>query len=233
MQNDVKFESHPSISLIKNKITNRNNFKFEPVSLSDIELEIRLLNPKKATTHKNIPPKILKSSSEATVNILHRLFNETITKGVFPDDLKLADVTPVFKNDDPFDKKNYRAVSVLPTISKIYEKLMQRQINDYIANHLSPYLCGYRKGYNTQQALVSLIEKWKKILDDKGFGGAVLMDLSKAFDTLNHELLIAKLHVYGFKPIQNGGGWQKGLLYQFFLFNFYKRRIWPPKLFDL
>ena len=146
------------------------------MSLSDIELEIRLLNPKKATTHKNIPPKILKSSSEATVNILHRLFNETITKGVFPDDLKLADVTPVFKNDDPFDKKNYRAVSVLPTISKIYEKLMQRQINDYIANHLSPYLCGYRKGYNTQQALVSLIEKWKKILYDKGFR----VNLSKA-----------------------------------------------------
>ena len=99
----MKFESHPSISLIKNKITNRNNFKFEPVSLSDIELEIRLLNPKKAATHKNIPPKILKSSSEATVNILRRLFNETITKGIFPDDFKLADVIPVFKKDDPFD----------------------------------------------------------------------------------------------------------------------------------
>ena len=98
----VKFESHPSISLIKNKITNRNNFKFEPVSLSDIELEIRLLNPKKATTHKNIPPKILKSSSEATVNVLHRIFNKTITKGVFPDNVKLYGITPV---DNPFDKK--------------------------------------------------------------------------------------------------------------------------------
>ena len=75
---------------------------------------------------------------------------------------------------------------------------MQRQINDYIANHLSPYLCEYRKGYNTQQALVFLIEKWKRILDHKGFRGAVLVDLSKAFDTLNHELLIAKLHAYGF-----------------------------------
>ena len=64
----VKVKSHPSISLVKNKITNRNNFKFEPVSLSDIELEIRLLNPKKVSTYKNIPPKILKSSSEATVN---------------------------------------------------------------------------------------------------------------------------------------------------------------------
>ena len=101
----VKFESHPSISLIKNKITNGNNFKFEPVSVTDIELAIRLLNPKRAKTHKNIPPKKLKSSSEATANVLHRLFNETITKGVFLDNLKLADVTPVFRKDDPFDKK--------------------------------------------------------------------------------------------------------------------------------
>ena len=75
---------------------------------------------------------------------------------------------------------------------------MQRQKNNYITNHLHPYLCGYGKGYNTQQALVSLIEKWKKILDDKGLEGMVLMDLSKAFNTLNHEHLIAKLHAYSF-----------------------------------
>ena len=85
----VKFESHPSISLIKNKIRKRNNIKFEPVSLSDIELEIRPLNPKKATTHENIPPKTLKSSFEATVNILHRLFSETTTKDVFLDNLNV------------------------------------------------------------------------------------------------------------------------------------------------
>ena len=75
---------------------------------------------------------------------------------------------------------------------------MQRQINDYITNHLSPYFCGYRKGYKFQQALISLIEKLKKFSDDKSFAGAVLMDLAKAFGTLNHELLIAKLHAYGF-----------------------------------
>ena len=64
-----------------------------------------MLNPKKATAHNNIFPKILKSSSETTVNTLHRVFNETVTEGVFPDNLKLTDVTPVFKKDDPFDKK--------------------------------------------------------------------------------------------------------------------------------
>ena len=142
---------------IKNKTTNGNNFKFEPVSLSDIELEIRLLNPKKVTPHKNIPPKILKSSSEATVSILHRLFNETITKGVFPDNLNLVALHQFLKTFLLI--KNYRPDSVLPAISKIYEKLMQRQINYYITDHLSPYLCGYRKSYNAQQALVSLIEK--------------------------------------------------------------------------
>ena len=71
--------------------------------------------------------------------ILHRLLNKTITKGVLPDNLKLADVTPVFKKGHPFDKKNYRPLSVLPTISKIYEKLMQRQINNYITHNLSTY----------------------------------------------------------------------------------------------
>ena len=90
-------------------------------SLSDIELGIRLLNPKKATTY-NIPTKILKWSSEATVSIFHRLFNESVTKSLFPDNLKCTHVTPVFKNDDPFDKKDYRPNTLLPPISKIYEK---------------------------------------------------------------------------------------------------------------
>ena len=71
---------------------------------------------------------------------------------------------------------------------------MQRQINNFITNHLSPYLCGYRKGYNTQQVLVSLTEKWKKILDGRDAGGAVLIDLPKLFRILNHKILIVKLH---------------------------------------
>ena len=87
----------------------------------------------------------------------------------------------------------------MPPISKICEKLLQKQINNYIENVFSPYLCGYRKGYSTQHALICLIEKWEMILGEKGFCGAVLMDLSKAFDTINHELLIAKLHAYGFE----------------------------------
>ena len=105
---------------------------------------------------------MLKISSEATANILQKLLNDSLETGTFSDSLKLADITPVFKKKDPLNKTNYRPVSVLPIVSKLFEKIMQKQINGFISNYLSPYLCGYWKDYNTQQALLALIEKWKK-----------------------------------------------------------------------
>ena len=124
--------------------------------------------------------------------------NEIITQKCFPNNLKLADLTPVLKKEDASSPKNYRPVRVLPDVSKIYERIMQKQILEYIGKHLSPHLCGYRKGYSAQTALISMLEKWKLSIDNKGFAGGILMDLRKAFDTINHPLLLAKLHVYGF-----------------------------------
>ena len=89
-------------------------------------------------------------------------------------------------------------LSVLPTVTKIFERLMQSQLNEHINQFLSPFLCGYRTGFSTQTALLSLIERWKIMLDNKRYAGAVLMDLSKAFDTINYEPLTAMLHAYGF-----------------------------------
>ena len=113
--------------------------------------------------------------------------------------MKLADITPVYKKNDPLDKTNYRPVSVLPVVSKIFERIMRKQINDFIVSFLYPYLCGYRKGLNTQHTLLTLAENWRKSFDNKEFCGAILMHLSKAFDTLNRDLLIAKLRAYGFQ----------------------------------
>ena len=90
-------------------------------------------------------------------------------------------------------------MSVLPVLSKVFERLMQKQMNSFITDYLSDFLCGYRQGYNTQHALIKLTESWRQSLDSRGYSGAALMDLSKAFDTINHELPIAKLHTYGFR----------------------------------
>ena len=123
---------------------------------------------------------------------------EVIQNKKFPANLKLADISPIFKKLESIFVKNYRPVSVLPVVSKLFERLMQKQTNDFIEKHLSPDLCGYRKGYNCQYALLCMIEQWKMSLDNNGLAAGITMDLSKAFDTINYELLIAKLHAYGF-----------------------------------
>ena len=80
----------------------------------------------------------------------------------------------------------------------MFERIMLDQISTYINEYLLPYLCGYMKCFNTQTALSSLIEKWRQIIDNKGYGAAIFMDLPKASDTINHELLIVNLNAYGF-----------------------------------
>ena len=117
---------------------------------------------------------------------------------MFPSDLKYANVTPLHKKDDTTNKENYQPISILPSISKIYERIMFQQITKYISGSLSPYLCGFRKGYSAQHALLQLTNKLDICLDKKENIGMFMMDLSKAFDCIPHELLIAKLHSYGF-----------------------------------
>ena len=93
--------------------------------------------------------------------------------------------------------KNYRPVSLLPIVSKLFERNMYNQILAYIDKFLSPYLFGFRKGHSTEQCLIIMLEAWKKALDEKKNAGAILTDLSKAFDCLNQDLLTAKLRAYG------------------------------------
>ena len=116
----------------------------------------------------------------------------------FPVIKKCADITPIFKKSDKYNKENYRQVSILPAISKIFEKLMFHQINQYMQDKLSIFLCGFRKGMSAQNCLLFMVEKWRRHLDRYDKAGVLLTDLSKAFDCLWHDLLVAKLHAYGF-----------------------------------
>ena len=124
--------------------------------------------------------------------------NLTIQTGTFPELLKAATVSPVFKKEDPLSKENYRPISVLTVFSKIFERYYQSKLLPYFNRIMSDKLSAYRRNYSTQHVLLRLIENWRRCLDENKVVGAVLMDLSKAFDCLLHELLIAKLEAYGF-----------------------------------
>ena len=195
-----KFQHHPSILSIKEHVQVADKFSFWEVDVEEMINEICHLDAKKSGTFMDIPVKRLKEVVDIVAEPLTQIWSSEIVQGrKFADQLKKADITPLHKKLENILKENYRPVSLLPVVSKLFEKLMQKQMKTFIETFLSPFLCGYRKGYNTQYALLAMIEKWKKSLDGKGgFAGAILMDLSKAFDTINHELLIAKLEAYGF-----------------------------------
>ena len=195
----AKFDNHPSIVSIKENVKIDRRFSFSEISVDAIQIEIKRLDQKKPGTFMGIPTRQLKQAIDVVSEPLMHIWNHKIVQNKkYPTKLKMADISPIYKKLENIFVDNYRPISVLPTVSKIFERLMQKQMNNFVENFLSPYLCGYRKEYNSQYALLAMIEKWKMAFDNKGLAGGILMDLSKAFDTINHQLLIAKLHAYGF-----------------------------------
>ena len=152
--------------------------------------------PSDKATAREITVDILKNS-EFCFSELIKCINKAFTENKFPDTLKISDRVPVFKKLDLTDKTNFRPVSLLPILSKVFEKIMYNQLYEYLETFLNKLLCGFCKAHSTQHALFRLLQKWKKELDSSGIVGTILMDLSKAYDCLPHDLVIAKLEAYG------------------------------------
>ena len=113
--------------------------------------------------------------------------------------MKYAEVTPILKKDDKTDKENYRPKSILPNLSKVYERLMYNQIYPYFETIFSKFEFEFRKGFNAQHCLLAMLEKKRKTLDEGSETGAALTDLFKAFDCIDRNLLITKLNANGFE----------------------------------
>ena len=173
-----------------------NTFSFRQVTKEEIKNEIKKLDSSKSTSG-DIPIRFIIDYLPFYIDPLYKSYNHAIISNTCPDLLKLVDVTPVFKKGNKNDKSNYRPISVMKAFAIVFERLLSKQLNDFIENKFSPLLCGFRKGHNTQHALMRLLEDWRAQLDNKKVIGTILCDLSKAFDTLPHDLLLAKLNAYG------------------------------------
>ena len=187
-----KYSNHPSILQIKESLNiEPNTFKFDKIAEEDIHGSINRLDLFKGGGLDDIPTKLLKLNNDIISEPISAAYNNSLSSLIFPTKLKQANITPVHKKDESTNKENYRPVSILPVISKIYEKRLYSEIYVYMEQYLSAKLCGFRKGFNSQYTIISILEKWKKSVDDRGVSAALLTDLSKAFDCLNHKLLIA------------------------------------------
>ena len=178
-----------SITKIKETYKIAEKFHLKEVSSKEVKKVIKSFNRKKPATSSYIPVKVLIDSVDTYLPIFTDIINSSIRNGTFPEELKLAEVIPLFKKTDPFDKVNYRPPSLMSYVSKVYERIIFNQISTYFEPYFSSFLTGFCKNHNTQHSLLKRLELWEKALDKAKSVGAIFMDLSKAFDTLNHDLL--------------------------------------------
>ena len=171
-------------------------FVFKPISERQVDKYITSIGKKKATGLDDLSAKVLKIIKKPYLCHLTRMINRMLEDSTFPKYMKNARVTPIYKKEDPLLKKYYRPVSVLPIRSKIFERAMVDQLDDYFRVLFHPFLSAYRKGYSCQSTLLALTEDWRQSLDGGHFVGAILMDLSKAFNCLPHRPLLEKLRAY-------------------------------------
>jgi hypothetical protein len=200
---NLKDEIAPSnFDLLNNYVSNKVPvpmfFNIPLITRDKVTNMISELDSSKATGLDGIGPKIVKLSADVISPTIQHIMNLSFNSGVFPDSWKAAKVNPIFKSGSPQDINNYRPISILPTLSK----LIERHVHNHFSNYLDHYKLivesqsGFRKNHSCETALVSLIDRWIKAIHDGKIVGVVMVDFRKAFDLVDHNILLNKLKLY-------------------------------------
>ena len=160
---------------------------------------LKSINPNKATGPDNIPSRVLKIAAEILSPSLTAIFNRSLSMGIYPNDWKMARVLPVFKSGDKTDLGNYRPISIISAIAKVFGRLVYDQFYTYLTSNqlINTYQSGFRSTYSTLTSLLESTNSWCVNIDKGLLNGVVFIDMKKAFDTIDYDILLSKLAAYG------------------------------------
>ena len=172
-----------------------NSIFFSPSTTKEVISIINTLKDKKAIRNCDIETSFIKIAKILIAKFLCKIFNSCLELGIFPDDLKIAEVIPVFKKGDPAEATNYRPISILSQFSKIFEKLLFIRIINYLEKYdlLSKDQYGFRKNSSTVHAITNIHNGLMTNIDKGLYNCCLFLDLSEAFDTVDHLILLRKL----------------------------------------
>ena len=185
--------------------TYSESFYIYPVTSAEIENEISRLKSGKTCEPSSIPIRVMKILKHVISNPLEIVFNASFSQGIVPSNLKIARVTPILKKGIQSAPDNYRPISLLSVFNKILEKRMYKRLLNFVKKHNILYekQFGFRPHFSTNHAILSIIDKIQQAIEEKSHSCGIFLDFSKAFDTVDQNILIKKIEKYGIRGIAN------------------------------